>query len=105
MKLNIKKNDRVKVIAGREKGKIGRVIRVIPEKGRIMVEKTNMVKRHMRPTKAGQSGILEKEAPLNISNVMLICGKCNNPVRVRHEKLEDGRHMRICKKCGEHFDQ
>ncbi len=103
-KLNVKKNDRVMVIAGREKGKIGKVLRVIPEKDRLVVEKINMVKRHQRPNQAGQGGIIEKEAPLHASNVMVMCDRCSKPVRVGRKILEDGSHVRLCKKCGEQIE-
>ena len=100
-KLSIKKNDRVMVIAGREKGKIGKVLKVFPDKGRVLVEKINMVKRHAKPDKAGQGGIIEKEAALHASNVMIMCAKCAKPVRVGHKALEDGNRVRVCIKCGE----
>jgi large subunit ribosomal protein L24 len=100
-KLSIKKNDRVMVIAGREKGKIGKVLKVFPEKGRVLVEKINMIKRHAKATKAGQGGIMEKEAPLHASNVMIMCAKCGKTVRVGHKQLEDGNRVRVCAKCGE----
>lgn len=103
-KLNVKKNDRVMVIAGREKGKIGKVLRVIPEKDRLVVEKVNMVKRHSRPNQAGQGGIIEKEAPLHASNVMVMCDRCSKPARVGRKILEDGSHVRLCKKCGEQIE-
>ncbi len=100
-KMNIKKNDKVMVIAGREKGKIGKVLKVIPDKQGVLVEKINMIKRHAKATKAGQAGIVEKEAPLHVSNLMVMCGKCSKPVRVGHKQLEDGSRLRVCKKCGE----
>ena len=105
-KLNIKKEDRVLVTTGRDKGKVGKVIRVIPEKRRALVEKVNMVKRHTKggSTKTGSGGIVEKEASIALSNLQLLCGKCNDPVRVGRKKLEDGRMVRVCKKCGEQLD-
>lgn len=105
-KYHIKKNDLVMVIAGKEKGKSGRILKVLPQKGRVIVEKINFVKRHMRPHGTQrQGGIIEKEAPLHISNVMLLCEKCNKPVRIGHRFLDGNRKVRYCKKCGEIFDK
>jgi len=103
--MHIKKNDTVKVIAGREKGKTGKVLGVTKEKGRILIEKVNLVKRHQKPDATGKGGIVEKEAPLNVSNVMLVCSKCNTGVRVGHKVLEDGKKVRVCKKCQELLDE
>lgn len=98
----IKKNDKIIVLAGKEKGKIGTVLKVDSEKGCAIVEKVNMVKRHSRPgPKSAQGGILEKEAPINISNMMLVCNKCAEPSRIGKRILEDGSKVRLCKKCGE----
>ena len=98
----IKKNDRVMVRTGKEKGKIGTVLRVNSEKDRVIVEKVNMVKRHTRAGgKSAQGGIIEKEAPIHISNVMLVCNKCAEPSRTGKRILEDGSKVRVCKKCGE----
>lgn len=106
--MNIKKNDTVKVIAGNYKGKIGKVLKVFPEKERILVEGVNIVKKHVRKSsKYPQGGIIEMEAPIHVSNVMLICPKCGEATRVGHAKLvsADGKksNMRVCKKCGEMF--
>jgi len=103
--MHIKKNDMVKVIAGREKGKTGKVLSVTKEKGRILIEKVNLVKRHQKPDATGKGGIVEKEAPLRVSNVMLVCSKCNTGVRVGHKVLEDGKKVRVCKKCQELLDE
>ncbi len=101
----IKKNDTVKVIAGKDKGKSGKVLRLIPKKDRVIVEKINMVKRHMKPSQQSrQGGILEKEAPIHISNLMLICSKCTDPTRVGYKVLDDNRKVRYCKKCEEVID-
>jgi large subunit ribosomal protein L24 len=101
----IKKDDKVIVISGKEKGKIGTVLKVDSEKARIIVEKVNMVKRHARPSaKTAQGGIIEKEAPLHISSVMIVCNKCTEPTRIGKRKLEDGSQVRVCKKCGEPMD-
>jgi len=102
----IKKNDKVIVIIGKEKGKIGTVLKVDSEKSRLIVEKVNMVKKHDRPSaKTAQGGIIEKEAPLNISNVMIVCNKCAEPTRIGNRRLEDGSKVRVCKKCGEPMDE
>jgi len=104
-KVFIKKNDKVIVLAGKEKGKIGNVIKVDSENGRAVVEKINMLKRHSKSgVKGSRGGIIEKEAPVDISNLMLICNKCAEPTRVGKRILEDGSRMRICKKCGELLD-
>lgn len=101
-KYKIKKNDQVMIVKGREQGKTGRVIKVDPGKGRILIEKLNLVKRHAKPSaKQKQGGIIEKEAPLAVSNVMLICDKCKGPVRVGKKILDGGKRVRCCKKCGE----
>lgn len=106
MGLGIKKNDNVRVIAGKEKGKSGRVLSIYPVKESLLIEKVNMIKKHMKPTrKYAQGGIIEKEAPVHISNVMLICPKCNKPTRISNSVLQDGRKLRMCKKCREVIDQ
>lgn len=101
-KIHLRKNDTVMVIAGKEKGKSGRVLRVLPEKQRVVIERVNFVKRHARPSRQfRQGGIIEKEASIHISNVMIMCPKCNKPVRVGTKRLEDGQKARICRKCEE----
>lgn len=102
----IRKDDKVIVLAGKEKGKIGTVLKVDSEEGRLVVEKVNTVKRHSRPSpQTGQGGIIEKEAPLHISNVMIVCNKCTEPTRIGSRILGDGSKIRICKKCGEPMDE
>jgi large subunit ribosomal protein L24 len=102
----IKKNDLVVVTNGKEKGKSGRVLKVIPEKERVIIEKINFIKKHTRPQgQQKRGGILEKEAPLHISNVMLLCEKCNKSVRIGYRILEGGKKARFCRKCGEIFDK
>jgi large subunit ribosomal protein L24 len=102
----IRKDDQVMVVRGKERGKTGRVTRVLPERGTIIIEKLNIVKRHQRPSqKHRHGGIIEKEAPINISNVMLICDKCKKQVRMGRKTLEDGKKARYCKKCGEVLDR
>ena len=106
IKMHIKKNDIVVVTKGKEKGKSGKVLRIIPEKGKAIVEKLNFIKRHSKPTQQmRQGGIIEKEAPLAIANLMVLCPKCNKSVRVGKKKLEDGGKVRICNKCGDVLDK
>lgn len=104
--VSIKRNDTVVVIAGKEKGKRGKVLVVLPEKERVIVERVNFVKRHQRPTqKVKQGGIIEREGSLHISNVMLVCGKCDKPTRTGVQVLADGRRARVCRKCNEIVDK
>ncbi|NLI82565.1 MAG: 50S ribosomal protein L24 [Deltaproteobacteria bacterium] len=104
-KYHIRKNDTVMVTAGKDKGKSGKVMRIIPKKDRAIVEKLNMIKRHMKPSQQNrQGGILEREAPIHISNLMLVCSKCTDPTRVGYRILEDNRKVRFCKKCNEVID-
>ncbi len=97
----IRRNDSVQVMAGKDRGKTGRVLRVLAEKNRLVVEGVNFVKRHTRPNpgRGVKGGILEKEAPLHASNVQLVCPECSAPTRIGHKVLEDGRKVRICRKC------
>ena len=98
----IKKNDKVIILSGKEQGKIGNVLKVDSEKERVIVEKINVVKRHSKPSASNaQGGIIEKEAPIHISNLMIICNKCAEPTRTGKHILEDGTKIRVCKKCGE----
>jgi len=102
IKFHVRKDDLVQVIAGKEKGKSGKVLKVLPHKNRVVVEKVNFIKRHSRPTgKTRQGGIIQKEAPIHISNVLLLCSKCNRGVRMGKRILEDGKKALVCKKCGE----
>jgi large subunit ribosomal protein L24 len=102
----IRKNDKVIVLAGKEKGKIGTVLKVDAGKSQALVEKINVVKRHTRPGgAAAQGGIIEKEAPIHLSNIMLVCTKCAEPSRIGMRRLEDGSKVRACKKCGELLDE
>ncbi len=103
---HIRKNDKVKVLAGKEKGRQGKVLRVFKEKDTALVERLNMVKRH---TKAGgragqQGGIIEKEAPIRMSKLMLVCPKCSKATRTGVKVLEDGSRVRYCKKCSEQLE-
>ncbi|MBM4255138.1 MAG: 50S ribosomal protein L24 [Deltaproteobacteria bacterium] len=106
MLARIKKNDTVMVIAGKEHGKIGKVLRVIPEENRAVVERMNVVKRHAKP-RGPQSpgGIIEKEAPIHLSNLMPMCERCNAPVRVGTRILQDGNKGRFCRRCNELLDK
>jgi large subunit ribosomal protein L24 len=103
---HVRKGDTVAVIAGRERGKRGKVLRVLPDKARVLVEKVNMVKKHQRPTqKLRQGGIIEREGALALSNVLLVCGRCDKPARTGIKVLADGRKIRACKRCGEPVDK
>jgi large subunit ribosomal protein L24 len=103
---HVRKGDTVAVIAGRERGKRGKVLRVLPDRGRVVVEHVNMIKRHQRPTqKLRQGGIIEREGPLALSNVLLVCPRCDRPVRTGIRILADGRKVRVCKRCGEPVDK
>jgi large subunit ribosomal protein L24 len=103
--VQIRKNDSVMVIAGRERGKTGKVLRVLPEKDALIIERVNLVKRHSKPRGPQQpGGIVEKEASIHASNIMIMCDKCNAPVRIGHKRLSDGKKVRICQRCGEALD-
>jgi large subunit ribosomal protein L24 len=99
--VDIRRNDTVRVITGRDKGKEGRVLRVIPREGKVLVEHVMMVKKAVRknPQRNIKGGIAEQESPISLSNVMLVCGSCKRPVRLGHEKRGD-RHVRVCHSCG-----
>jgi len=101
----LRKDDTVMVIAGRERGKTGKVLRVLADRDRVLIERVNLVKRHTKPRGVQQpGGIVEREAPIHLSNVLPICGRCNKPTRVGHRRLEDGRSLRVCRRCGELLD-
>ncbi len=105
MGLDIKENDTVTVIVGDDKGKRGRVLAVHPKKGRYVVERLNMIKRHMKPSKKyTQGGIIEKEASIHRSSLMLVCPKCDKPTKIGHKFLESGSKVRVCRKCREVLD-
>jgi large subunit ribosomal protein L24 len=97
----IRKNDNVIVIAGRDRGKRGRVLRVLPTKGRVIVEGVNFIKKHTKanPQKNVKGGIVEREAALNASNVQIVCPECGAPTRIGSRRLDDGRRVRFCVKC------
>ena len=103
--MKIRKNDTVLVIAGKDRGKKGKVRFAHPKKQHLLVEGINFIKKHSRATKGvRQAGIIEQEMPIDISNVMLICNQCNRPVRIGFRFLEDGRKVRICRSCQEVID-
>ncbi len=106
-RIYIKKNDLVVVITGRDKGKKGKVLKVLPEKNKVIVEKVNFIKEFVRanPQRNIQGGIMEKEAPIHVSNLMIFCSECNRGVRVRRKILEDGSKVRICHRCGTVLDK
>jgi large subunit ribosomal protein L24 len=100
-KTKIKKNDQVLVTAGKDRGARGKVLRVLPQKDRAIVERVNLMKRHTRPNpqRGIQGGILETEAPIHVSNLMLICPECGKPSRTGSKRLDDGTRVRVCKAC------
>ncbi len=100
-RVHVKKNDTVKVIAGKSKGKVARVLAVSPDRGTAIVEGVNFVKRHTRPnpSKNIKGGIVEKESPIHVSNLKVVCPECKAPTRISRKILEDGSKMRVCKKC------
>ncbi len=106
MRARIRKNDLVMVITGRDRGKTGKVLRVMPEKQRALVERLHLVKRHTK-ARGPQSphGIVEKEAPLHLSNLMIMCDRCNAPVRMGKRILDGGRSVRVCRRCGDQLDR
>ena len=105
MALKLRKNDNVMVIAGKERGTTGKILKVLSEKDRAIIERLNLVKRHTKPRGPQQpGGILEKEASIHVSNLMLMCDRCNAPIRFGHKVLGDGKKVRICRRCGETID-
>jgi large subunit ribosomal protein L24 len=103
--MKIQKNDNVLIIAGKDRGKKGKVRKAIPDKDKVIVEGFNLIKRHSKTKgKTRQAGIIELEAPIHISKVMIICNKCNKPARVGYRALEDGKKARYCHSCSEIID-
>ena len=103
--MQIRKNDSVMVISGKERGKTGKVLRVNPKEDAVIIERVNVVKRHTKPRGPQQSGgIVEKEASIPASNIMIMCDKCNAPVRMGRRVLADGNKLRVCRRCGEALD-
>ncbi|MFQ6108448.1 MAG: 50S ribosomal protein L24 [Candidatus Aminicenantales bacterium] len=103
----LRKNDTVIVRTGKDKGKTGKILKVMPEKNRVVVEKVNFVKEFIRRDQSRniQGGIMEKEAPIHVSNLMLYCSECGQGVRVRYRKLEDGSKIRVCARCEASFER
>ncbi len=103
-KVHVKKDDMVVILSGKDKGKKGKVLEVSPTEGKVIVEGCNMVTKHVKPRRMGESGgIVKAEAPLYASKVELVCPKCDKPTRLAHKVLENGTKERVCKKCGETF--
>ncbi len=103
--MKIRKNDTVLVLAGKDRGKTGKVRFAYPKEGTLLVEGVNFIKKHTRATgTVRQAGIIEQEAPISVSNVMLVCNQCNHPARVGFRFLEDGKKVRVCRACGEVID-
>ena len=100
-KMSIRKDDMVVVLSGKDKGKQGKILEVMPKEGKVVVEKINVVSRHTKPRRQGdQGGILKKEAPIYACKVQRVCPKCGKPTRAAHKVQADGKKVRICKKCG-----
>ena len=103
-KMNVKKGDKVVVLSGKDKGKQGEVLRAMPAEGKVVVEGVAVVKKAQRPTAQNQQGgFVEKEAAIDVSNVMLVCPTCGKPSRVGHDVDDKGNKVRVCKKCGAKF--
>jgi large subunit ribosomal protein L24 len=102
-KVHIKKNDKVLVLTGKDKGKQGKVLKVVPDEGKVLIDGVNVKKRHTkpRPPKVPKGGIIEKAASISASNVMLVCPRCNVPSRVGYKVVDNGKKVRVCKKCKE----
>ena len=100
-KMSIRKDDLVVVLSGKDKGKKGKVLTVMPKDGKVIVEKVNVISRHQKPRKQGEEGgIIKREAPIYACKVMRVCPKCDKPTRPAHKTLADGKKVRVCKKCG-----
>ena len=104
VKMNVHKGDQVEVIHGKDRGARGEVLKAMPAKSKVVVEGVAIAKKHQKPTQANQQGgIIEKEMPIHVSNVMLVCPSCGKPTRVGHAKDAEGKKVRVCKKCGAQF--
>lgn len=104
MRSNIRTDDKVKILIGKDKGKIGKVLKVDRDKDRVLVENINMITRHVKPSAQNrQGGMVKSEAAIHVSNVMLMCNKCMTPVRIKMKYLEDGKKVRVCRKCSENI--
>lgn len=105
-KISFKKGDHVLVISGDDKGKKGKIVSIFPKKMQVIVESVNFLKKHTKPTqKVPQGGVIKQEGALHISNIKLICNKCNKPTTVKREKIKEGKRVRVCKKCKEIIDK
>ena len=105
-KTYLKKNDQVEVIAGKDKGRVGKVLKIMPAENKAIVERINMIKRHTKPTEMNQQGqIVEREAAIHVSNLQLICPECTKTGRIGKKILEDGTKIRFCKSCGESIEK
>jgi large subunit ribosomal protein L24 len=106
-KIRLRRNDNVVVLTGKNKGKTGRVLRVMPWDGRAIVEGVNFVRKHTRPNpqKNIKGGILEREGPVDCSNLMIVCGECGRPSRIGQKRLDDGKKVRVCRACGGTLDK
>ena len=103
--IHLKRDDKVKVITGKDRGKIGKILKVNRKKNRILVENINITKRHTRPSAQNrQGGVVESESAIPVSNAMLMCNKCVTPVRIKMQRLDDGKKVRVCQKCDEIID-
>jgi large subunit ribosomal protein L24 len=101
----LRKDDTVMVMTGKDRGKTGKVLRVLADRDRVLIERINIIKRHTKPRGVQQpGGIVEREASVHVSNVLPVCGRCNKPTRVGHRRLEDGRALRVCRRCDELLD-
>lgn len=106
LKVRVKKGDHVMIISGKESGKSGRVLSVNSKDRRVLVEKLNIIKRHTKPSQRyREGGIIERENPIDISNVMVVCGSCGKPSRLGTKTIDSGKRLRYCKKCGEIIDK
>src|SRR6516162_11059326 len=105
--ISVRKGDNVRVMSGKDAGKNGRVLSVNPRKNTVIVEHANIIKRHTRPNPAKniKGGIVEREAPINVSNVLIVCSSCNKHTRLGHNVLPDGTKVRVCKRCGTTLDK
>jgi large subunit ribosomal protein L24 len=102
---HVRKNDVVQVKIGKDRGKTGKILRVVRKTGKVVVEKINVVKRHTKPTGKGPGGIVEKETPIAVSNVLLFCDKCGKGVRTVRKAAADGKKLRSCRKCNTQLDK
>ena len=105
--VHVKKNDTVVVLAGKDRGRQARVLRVFPVKGRAIVEGVNFMRKHTRPNPQRniKGGLLEREASVDASNLMVVCGECGKPARLGHRRLDDGKKVRVCRRCNGILDK